>query len=75
MFAFQALKMIPAHVLFIEGELFGIVVFTIGGIIWTLVPFLDRKAAKNQRSKLFFGFGILVVGFIIVMTVMGYVME
>lgn len=75
MFAFQALKMIPAHVLFIEGELFGIGVFTIGGIIWTLVPFLDRKAAKNQRSKLFYWFGILVVGFITVMTIMGYVLE
>jgi cytochrome b6 len=75
MFAFQALKMIPAHVMFIEGELFGIAVFTIGGLIWALVPFLDRKSLEGRKSKLFYWFGILVVLFIIVMTVIGYFME
>ena len=75
MFAFQALKMIPAHVLFIEGELVGIGLFTIGGIIWALVPFLDRKSMANKRSKLFYAFGIVVVAFIIVMTGLGYVLE
>ena len=75
MFAFQALKLLPAHVLFIEGELFGIALFTIGGLIWALAPFLDRKSQVNQRSRLFFWFGVLVLAFIIVMTILGYVME
>jgi len=68
MFAFQALKMLPAHVLFVEGELFGIILFTIGGLIWALVPFLDRKSQANQRSRLFFWF-------IIAMTILGYILE
>jgi cytochrome b6 len=75
MFAFQALKMIPAHVWFIEGELFGIGVFTVGGLIWALVPFLDRRSAEGRKSKLYYGFGIVVVLFILVMTALGYFME
>jgi cytochrome b6 len=75
MFAFQALKMIPAHVGFIEGELFGMGIFAIGGALWALVPFLDRQAMVNKKSKLWIGFGILVVAFIVVMTALGYILE
>ncbi len=75
MFAFQALKMLPAHVWLIEGELFGIAVFTIGGLIWTLVPYLNRKSAKGQPSKLFTAFGVFVLAFVIVMTALGYILE
>jgi cytochrome b6 len=75
MFAFQALKMLPAHILFIEGELFGIAIFTIGGLILALVPFLDRKSTREQKSQVFKYFGYLVLLFIIVMTVIGYIVE
>ena len=75
MFAFQALKMLPAHIGFIEGELFGMAVFSIGGLIWALVPFLDRKSAEDKKSKLFYVFGIVAVLFILLMTFLGYVLE
>ncbi len=75
MFTFQALKMLPAHVWLIEGELFGIGVFTIGGLIWALVPYLNRKSAKGQPSKLFTAFGVFVLTFVIVMTALGYILE
>ncbi len=75
MFAFQALKMLPAHVLFIEGELFGIAVFSIGGLIWALVPFLDRDASRDRKSKLWVAFGAFVVLFIVGMTIYGYLVE
>lgn len=75
MFAFQALKMIPAHVWFLEGELFGIIMFSIGGLIWTLVPYLNRKSAKGQPSKLFTAFGLFVLAFVIGMTALGYILE
>ena len=74
MFAFQALKMLPAHILFIEGELFGIVVFAVGGVIWALVPFLDRKTG-GQKAQYFMAFGWLVLAFVVVMTVVGYLIE
>jgi len=75
MFAFQALKMLPAHVWFIEGELFGIIVFSIGGLIWLLVPYLDRKSQNEKKSKLMIGFGIFVVAFIVILTIIGYLVE
>ncbi len=74
MFAFQALKMLPAHIFFIEGELFGIILFGIGGLIWTLVPFIDRKRA-DQKSQYLMAFGWFVLAFIIVMTIVGYLVE
>jgi len=75
MFAFQALKMLPAHILFIEGELVGMAVFAIGGLIWVLVPFIDRKSANNERSKLMIAFGVIVVTFMVAMTIIGYLVE
>jgi cytochrome b6 len=75
MFAFQALKMIPPHVLFIEGELFGIALFSIGGLIWTLIPFVDRKSTRNKRPRLVVAFGTAVLVFMIVMTIVGYYVE
>jgi quinol-cytochrome oxidoreductase complex cytochrome b subunit len=75
MFAFQALKMLPAHVWFMEGELFGIIFFGVGGLLWMLVPFLDRPSRENRRSKLVVWFGIFVVLFIVAMTIIGYLVE
>jgi quinol-cytochrome oxidoreductase complex cytochrome b subunit len=75
MFAFQALKFLPAHIFFVEGELFGMFVFGIGGVIWLLVPFLDKQASRGVKSKLFVGFGAFVVLFIVVMTILGYILK
>lgn len=73
MFAFQALKMLPAHVLFLEGELAGILAFGIGGLVFALMPFIDRDEAASWRKRLAIWFGWFVVAFILFMTVLGYV--
>ncbi len=75
MFAFQALKMLPAHVLILEGELFGIGLFGLGALIWVLVPYLDRKTPQDRQSPWIIGFGVLVVLFMVVMTIIGYLVE
>lgn len=75
MFAFQALKMLPPHIWFMEGELVGILVFSLGGLVWAMVPFLDRQGMINKKSKFFYGFGIFVVLFIVGMTILGYLVE
>ncbi len=38
LFMFQTLKYFPAHVLFLEGEILGVLLFGIAGILWTFVP-------------------------------------
>ncbi|ASQ89934.1 cytochrome B [Prosthecochloris sp. GSB1] len=50
------------------GELLAIILFTIGAIVWILVPFIDTKASKEQKSPLFTIFGILVLAFMLVET-------
>ncbi len=72
MFAFQSLKLLPSHLWFIEGELFGIAAFTVGGVIWALVPFLDKKSPVGQRPGFFMAFGWFVLAFIVAMTIIGY---
>lgn len=73
LFMFQTLKYLPAKVLFIDGEVIGILGFTAGGIFWMIVPFLNRKPGHATRKMVFNIIGILIVAFIIVMTVLGYV--
>ncbi len=72
MFMFQSLKMLPPHILFLEGELVGILFFTMAGAIWMLIPFLGNMVkikSKNNAMKIF---GLIVVGFILIMTIIGY---
>lgn len=72
MFMFQTLKVIPGHVLFLEGELVGILGFSLAGLIWFLVPFLDRRASRGERSAFWHWFGIALVSYMVVLTVWGY---
>jgi len=50
------------------GELMAIVLFTIGGVVWLLVPFIDRQASQEKKSPIFTVFGILVLAFLLVNT-------
>jgi cytochrome b6 len=73
MFMFQTLKMIPGHVLFIEGELLGVLGFGFVGLLWALVPFLDKSGNRNQTNPAFRFIGILGVIYIIALTIIGYI--
>lgn len=75
MFAFQGLKLLPAHVLFLEGELVGVIVLSLGGLAWAAVPFLSRAYESGRRPTLLMVFGWTVVLFLIVMTILGYILE
>lgn len=72
LFMFQTLKYIPGHVVFLDGELFGILMFGIGGVLWTLVPFWDRKSSQGQTNRFITYFGLFVVLFIIILTIIGW---
>lgn len=72
-FMFQTLKYIPAKVLFINGELLGIIGFGLGGLALVLVPFLDRRAAREERNRWLPAIGWVVILYIIVFTVLAYV--
>jgi len=68
LFMFQSLKILPAHILGIEGELPGLLFFAICGALALLVPFLDRRAGREERSPLFTTAGWAAIAFIAGMT-------
>lgn len=72
MFMFHQLKLLPAHILGIEGELVGILAFTLGGIFLALVPFLDRRAKRGEPSPLFTWIGVGILVYIVILTFLGY---
>lgn len=72
LFMFQTLKYLPAKVLFIDGELLGILAFTLGGLLLFFVPFINKTPGHGTRKTVFQIVGILVILFIVVMTVVGY---
>ncbi len=73
LFAFQSLKILPAHVLGIEGEIVGVFVLSLGGLFWLLVPFLDRKSSRGEKSPLFTAIGIVALVYFVGMTIYGAV--
>jgi cytochrome b6 len=72
LFMFQSLKYFPAKMLFIDGEVLGICLFGVAGLLWLLVPFWDRKSAAGVRSRTISYIGIGVVGYMLVFTILGW---
>ncbi|MBU0561638.1 MAG: cytochrome b N-terminal domain-containing protein [Bacteroidetes bacterium] len=72
MFMFQSLKILPPHILFLEGETFGVLFFSAAGLFWMIIPFIKFKNKLLSKQSFMRYFGILVVLFIIIMTVIGY---
>jgi len=75
LFMFQTLKFIPSKVLFIDGEVLGVMAFGLGGLLWLLVPFIDRPSAKGKPSPGATAMGVLVVLYMVVMTILGYTLK
>ena len=71
MFMFQTLKYLPAHILWFDGEVVGILGFGAGAVFLLLVPFLDRRPGR-ERSPLFTWITIGIIAFILVLTYLGY---
>jgi cytochrome b6 len=72
-FMFQTLKLVPGgEILGIEYEAIPIILFSVAGLLLLLVPFLDRRAARQGRSPGWTIAGILGLVFVVVMTCWGY---
>jgi cytochrome b6 len=70
---FHTLKILPSHVLGIEGELLGVLAFGIAAALLVVVPFLDRRASREQPSPLFTAIGLAALVYLIAFTIIGYV--
>ncbi len=72
MFMFKTLKYLPSYILGIEGEIVGVVGFGVGGLVLLLIPFLDRRTARGEPSRLFTWIGIAIILYMIALTYLGY---
>ncbi len=72
LFMFQTLKYIPPQILFIDGEVFGIMMFAVAGGVWMMVPFWDRKSSRGEANRLVNYIGLFAILYIIVFTIIGW---
>lgn len=75
LFMFQVFKFLPGEILFLPGELVGVLLFGIGVLLWTIVPVWDKKTSKGNKNRLLTYFGIFVIIFIIVFTILGFILD
>ena len=73
MFMFETLKLVPGGEIFgVEYEAIPILLFSLGGLLLVLVPFLDKGIQRNGRSPLFTNIGIIAIIYMVGMTAWGY---
>jgi cytochrome b6 len=72
LFMFQTLKLIPAKLGPLDGELLGILAFAAAGGVWVLLPFFDG-AARGRMSRWITGVGAFALAYMATMTVVGYI--
>ena len=72
LFMFQTLKLIPSKVWFIDGEVLGILAFSLAGGLWLFLPFFDRKPSHRRWIL---GVAIFALAYMGAMTVYGFVAQ
>jgi len=74
LFMFQSLKYIPATLGPIDGEVLGVLLFGIAGLLWVLVPFWDRKTLRGEKNRFITYVGLFVAVYIIIFTILGWLL-
>ncbi len=69
---FHTLKLLPSHILGMEGEVVGVVSFGLAAAGLLLVPFLDRRAARDEPSPLFTALGLGGLVYFVALTIIGH---
>jgi cytochrome b6 len=69
---FHTLKLLPSHIFGIEGEQLGVVAMGVVAAFLVLVPFLDRRASRGQRSPAFTVLAIVGLVYLVTFTIVGH---
>ncbi len=75
MFMFQTLKLLPAHIAGIPGDLVGIVAFALAGAVLLVVPFLDRPDERGSFSRTWTVLAFGGLAYVLLLTVAGYLVN
>ena len=68
---FEFLKYMPGHVGPIEGERFGLLLISIGGVLFALVPWIDR-GRNRTLTRIIMVAGVIAIAFLTFMTYRGW---
>jgi cytochrome b6 len=69
---FHTLKLLPSHVLWMEGELVGIGAIGLAAVFLLVVPFVDRRSSRGERSPLFTAVAVSGLVYLVIFTIVGY---
>jgi len=69
---FHTLKLLPSHVLGMEGEQLGVLAFGMAAVFLILVPFLDRRASRGEPSRVFTVLAVLGLVYLVTFTIIGH---
>ncbi len=69
---YQLLKEFPPHLFGLEGPQVCLFLIAILLGIWAVIPWLDRRAARNKPSPAFSDFGWAAILFLVYLTLMGW---
>jgi cytochrome b6 len=69
---YQLLKEFPPHLFGLEGPQVCLFLIALLFGVWAIVPWLDRRAAKNKMSPRFSDFGWAAILFLTYLTLMGW---
>lgn len=72
MSSFQMLKVMGNWFPGAAGEALGISIFTLGLVLWTLIPFYDSDSRSGRRARRAHYFGLFACAVLIATTVAGY---
>jgi cytochrome b6 len=70
--AFEALRLLPAKIMGIEGELLGVLGIGLGLLLWALLPWWDRRPAERGRPVWVMALGVIVLLGFSLLTYLGW---
>ena len=71
LFLFQTLKLFPGTILGLNGETIAIMVVAFAVLFFVLLPFIDRRSSREERSPLFTVIGLAYLCYFIVASLIG----
>jgi cytochrome b6 len=69
---FEMLKILGNWLPGATGEIAGLLLFTLGIVLWILIPFYDLKSDAGRRARAAHYFGLVAVILLLATTAIGY---
>ena len=69
---FQTLRMLPSHILGLEGDLVGVLGIGVAALLWVAVPFLDDPRGQGTRGRFWMMVGAVAILYVVSFTLMVY---